>query len=154
MRISNICTTKCGGSLTKNLSLPQSAPLSVLYLPLQETSIPIVSAPQQIHQVHRYLVQEALLPVLHVRSTFFAFICRAHPISSSAPPAHAPETRTNIEPALSPTTQRRLRPLPLPPGAVLSPVSGPADPHASPPEATPTVAVANTSRPGTANVDG
>ncbi|KIJ21082.1 hypothetical protein PAXINDRAFT_6862, partial [Paxillus involutus ATCC 200175] len=79
---------------------------------------------------------------------------RSPPPRPPPPPAHAPETRTNIEPALSPTTQRRLRPLPLPPGAVLSPVSGPADPHASPPEATPTVAVANTSRPGTANVDG
>ncbi|KAF9224186.1 hypothetical protein BS17DRAFT_101501 [Gyrodon lividus] len=68
------------------------------------------------------------------------------------PPAHAPETRANIDPALSPTTQRRLRPLPLPPGAALSTHPGPAEPHATTPEVTP--AVANTSRPGTANVDG
>ncbi|KIK80165.1 hypothetical protein PAXRUDRAFT_246656 [Paxillus rubicundulus Ve08.2h10] len=79
---------------------------------------------------------------------------KSPPRPPPAPPAHAPEPRTIIEPALSPTTQRRLRPLPLPPGAVLSPVPATADPHAGAPETAPAVAIVNTSRPGTANVDG
>ncbi|KAG0704634.1 hypothetical protein DFH29DRAFT_911319 [Suillus ampliporus] len=57
--------------------------------------------------------------------------------------AHSPEIRSQPDSATSPT-QRRLRPLPLPPGASLGP-----QPHEQPP---PTVA--STSRPGTAGVDG
>ncbi|KAG6332497.1 hypothetical protein ID866_6590 [Astraeus odoratus] len=65
-----------------------------------------------------------------------------------APPVHPPETRQTLDSAVSPTTQRRLRPLPLPPGAVLPPTAAAADPHpsVSPP-------VPNGSRPGTANVE-
>ncbi|KAG1874382.1 CNH domain-containing protein [Suillus subluteus] len=55
---------------------------------------------------------------------------------------HSPEVRPQPDTATSPT-QRRLRPLPLPPGASLSP-----QPHEQPPP------VASTSRPGTAGVDG
>ena len=70
------------------------------------------------------------------------------PPTLSEQPPHAPEVRPNVESAVSPTSQRRLRPLPLPPGAVIPPVSSPTDPHELP------QAVPNTSRPGTAGVDG
>ena len=70
------------------------------------------------------------------------------PTISSEQPPHAPEIRPNVEAAVSPTSQRRLRPLPLPPGAALPPVSSPTDPHEVP------QAVPNTSRPGTAGLDG
>lgn len=63
-------------------------------------------------------------------------------------PPHAPEARPNIEPAVSPTSQRRLRPLPLPPGAPLPPIPSPTDLHEVP------QGLPNTSRPGTAGVDG
>lgn len=64
-------------------------------------------------------------------------------------PPHTPEVRSNIESTVSPTSQRRHRPLPLPPGAIPPQVSSPTDPHVT--EALQTVP--NTSRPGTANVD-
>ena len=69
------------------------------------------------------------------------------PTSLPEQPPHAPEVRPNIESAVSPTSQRRLRPLPLPPGATLPPVPSPTD-HEVP------QALPNTSRPGTAGVDG
>ncbi|KAG9313170.1 hypothetical protein JVU11DRAFT_6624 [Chiua virens] len=76
------------------------------------------------------------------------------PARSSPPripqqPPHTPEVRSKVEATVSPT-QRRLRPLPLPPGPVPPPVSSPTDPHLGEvPQALPTA-----SRPGTANVDG
>ncbi|KIK23809.1 hypothetical protein PISMIDRAFT_79717, partial [Pisolithus microcarpus 441] len=47
------------------------------------------------------------------------------------PPAHPAELRATPDSAVSPTTQKRLRPLPLPPGAVLPPTTGGVDSHKS-----------------------
>jgi len=47
----------------------------------------------------------------------------------SALSTHASEVRQTPDYAASPTTQRRLRPLPFPPGVALPPVTGGADSH-------------------------
>lgn len=76
-------------------------------------------------------------------------------------PEQSPLSPSNLDSAVSPTSQRRLRPLPLPPGAALPTVSSPTDPHDVPqaisnvPQAMPNVSqvMPNVTRPGTASVD-
>lgn len=87
-----------------------------------------------------------------VPRTYHPFCLGTHCLTTtlSEQPPHSPKIRSNIESAVSPTSQRPLRPLPLPPGAVLQQVSSPIDPHVT--EVPP--AVPNNSHPGTVTVDG
>lgn len=148
-RIFSISTTKSGASLVKNLRRLQSAHLSALPPSIQENTFPTPSARNRIRLLPPYLQREVLL-VFHVRTALLSLVAYSLTPTLSEQPPHPPELRSNIESTLSPTSQRRLRPLPLPPGAVPPPVSSPTDPHVvEVPQA-----VLNTSRPGTANIDG
>lgn len=72
----------------------------------------------------------------------FCLLTNSLPLISSEQASHL---HSNIDSAISPTSQRRHRPLPLPPGATLPPVASPTDPHDGP---------HNISHPGTTSVDG
>ena len=144
-KISSISTTKSGASLAKNPHRLQSALHSALSQ--ENTAFPTLSVRSRIRLLPPHLQQEALLLAFPVRAPSLLTCYLTATLSEK--PSYPPEIRPNIESTLSPVSQKRHRPLPNPPGAILSPVTSPTDPHlVDVPQA-----VLNTSRPGTANVD-